>query len=255
MTFYEPSLKWVRGILHPLFLHCTQFVASNAFFYSYFVAKETMELSATPHRHGVKWPIICENLNFLKHNSLLHHHMFIQCYNLDPVGTNLKKKGMCEDDRCKTCGATEDLYHKLVKCKHKEAIWEKCKILYWRSTRCHYKDLNFNDVYRQPAYRFFPPTRRKFVIWLFAVTLFILKTKPDINTAEWYTHEVIFNFLSIPRERREAEFANYSRVLYWDMLVSFCLKRYSWTWSDTICFGKFILCFLWLFPFFFTTNS
>ena len=144
----------------------------------------------------------------------LHHQMFIQVYNLDPIGTNLLQKGISNTDACPQCGIPESLFHNLIMCEKKLDIWHTFQAIYGRINRIPAQDIKCDDLFRRPFYRYFPPTRRKFSMWLIAVTLYILKRERVIVTSDWYVQRLNMKLWTIPKVQILKKYACYYRAVY-----------------------------------------
>jgi len=77
------------------------------------------------------------------------------------------------------------LFHSIITCEKKMDIWHKFQAIYDRINRIPIQHIKCDDIFRRPFYRYFPPTRHKFSMWLIATTLYILKLERVIVTSDW----------------------------------------------------------------------
>ena len=173
---------------------------------------------SAPVAHGTvtnaDWSMICKNLAVLKFDSVLHHHMFLQIYNLEYFGSNLYKKGIRDSEACSKCKLKETYRHKLIECHQKGPIWTKFLTILGRILRGNTKDMTCENIFAEPSFRLFPPAKQKFTMWLIAQTLLIFKFEHEWQDENWYVDFLLYKYRRLSSFYKETGFASYYKVLY-----------------------------------------
>lgn len=166
------------------------------------------------HFPGYDWQCIFNNLQFVSKITDAFDIWYRLIHNIIPLNQRLYELGISSSAECSSCHQIDDLRHRITTCNSNHLLWTK--YLYMVSILLHTspRNLSFDDLIRFPAYRYFPPRKKKFLLWLTANTLDIALHSPGDSLAQCYQATLQFRLQNIPMSHRLCLFDQFSKVLY-----------------------------------------
>ena len=187
---------------------------STKHLYHELVTKQNLSVRITEKFRIHQWPLIWSTLAQLRNEPSLHQTWFFIVNDNYPTGDLLYKHVIIQDSKCQICGAEESIQHKLTTCNQVGAIWQEYLTIFGRIIRQPPHSLDFHTLISFPCYKYFPPTKRKFLIWLTATTLYIILDLKYTDSVDLYKNTLLLRFFELSPECRIKMYANYHRAIY-----------------------------------------
>jgi hypothetical protein len=158
------------------------------------------------------WKRIFQNIQFLTPYPMLLDTWYRIVHNIYPTNSLLYEKGIITDPLCHQCNVNEDLEHILTQCCNNAIIWKQYLKMVAVILRTSIQHLNFDTLIKYPEYKYYPPTKRKFLLWLTSTTIQLCLDKPDIPSVHCYKQTLLYRLSQIPYNTRKTNFANFHTV-------------------------------------------
>jgi hypothetical protein len=161
-----------------------------------------------------QWSLIWQNLAFLRFDSTLFSLWYSILHGNYPTNAKLHAYGIVKQPTCSSCLQLDSMTHKVTECGYRRPIWQTFLSIYSRISGTHGASVTFSDIVLYPQYRHFPPARKKFLLWLVAVTLQICLVESDINTPTLYKATLLLRYFNILAHVRRRDYASYYTAIY-----------------------------------------
>jgi hypothetical protein len=160
-----------------------------------------------------QWSQIYNNIYSLRQYESCFNTWYKIIHQVYPNNARLHELDISKDDTCTYCREHEDIRHLITQCRNNGYIWQqylkKVAIVLHTSV----PQLNFDELITFPYYRYFPPKKKKFLLWLTAQTLEFALKRPDYHTAQCYVPMLQFQLSQMSPEIIVKNFARFYTVL------------------------------------------
>ena len=159
-------------------------------------------------------PLFFTNIRTIRHYGKGYNIWYQLIHNIFPTNFRLHELQMRVDPYCVFCNQVDDIQHRLTTCPPNNIIWSSfCRLVaIILHTVSH--NVQFDQLIRFPEYRYFPPKKRKFLLWLTTHTLDMMIPRPTIDTANCYIESLRFRLLDMSIDQIRHNFDNFYSVLY-----------------------------------------
>jgi len=183
--------------------------------YKYIFDTENQEDNAIVSQYpNCNWLMIWQNINALKSFPHLHDLRYRLVYGKFETKYILFEKGIVPYNLCNQCTQVDSILHRLTQCKNSEMVWNTLLTILSRICRTSTKSFSYEQLIYRPEFKYFPPTKHKFVNWFIAQTLYLLLVERDIDSVPLYINQIILRYLQIDLQYRSKHFAQYFRAIY-----------------------------------------
>ena len=160
------------------------------------------------------WTIVFQNFSFLTNFPPQFDIWYRILYNIYPTDSRLFEFNISNTNLCPTCLQRDDIQHRLTACSQRTIIWNQ--YLRFVSLLLHTtpRSLQFEQLILYPEYRYFPPKKRKFLIWLTAFTIdYLLRTSGQV-VIQSYKYFLHYHLQLLTPEKIMAYFSGFYKVIY-----------------------------------------
>jgi hypothetical protein len=166
------------------------------------------------HYPHYDWPLIFNNIHFIQQYAIGYDTWYRIIHNIFPTNARLHELEITPHDQCIRCQTTDDLFHRFTVCPPLNIIWKSYQYMVAVLLHTSPSHITFDHMIRFPEYRYYPPHKKKFLLWLTTQTLEIALHTKDLSTAECYPRMLQYRLWQEPEEIIHAKFNRFYRVLY-----------------------------------------